>query len=411
MNLFENTKVALNSIRENMLRTVLTALIIAIGIMALVGILTAVDGIQSSVDDSFADLGANSFDIGQKNARRNRQGGKKLDSKPPIRHYEAKELKQKLSFSGVVGISVFVTFNAEVKYGSVTTNPNSQVMGIDENYLGQQGLQLHEGRNFTSQEIENGVPVAIIGSEIADKLFAKSKASNKFITMLGKRYQVVGVLEKKGGNMGGSGGDRSVLLPLENARTILRTQDTSFDIKIKVINPVEFDQTMDEARGLMRKIRHDLPNEEDSFELKKSETLAESLGEVTGYLKIGGFLVGFITLMGASIGLMNIMLVSVTERTREIGIRKALGATPQRIQEQFLIEAIVICQLGGIAGIVLGILAGNGVAILLGSQKFLVPWFWMFFGVVVCVFVGIISGFYPSYKASKLDPIEALRFE
>jgi putative ABC transport system permease protein len=168
---------------------------------------------------------------------------------------------------------------------------------------------------------------------------------------------------------------------------------------------------MDEARGLMRKIRHDLPNEEDSFELKKSETLAESLGQVTGYLKIGGFLVGFITLMGASIGLMNIMLVSVTERTREIGIRKALGATPRRIQEQFLIEAIVICQLGGIAGIILGILAGNGVALLLGSQKFFIPWLWMFVGVVVCVLVGVISGFYPSYKASQLDPIEALRFE
>ncbi|MCU0438737.1 MAG: ABC transporter permease [Raineya sp.] len=411
MNFFENIKVALGSINENRLRTVLTALIIAIGIMALVGILTAVDGIQSSVDDSFADLGANSFDIGQKNAQRNRMGGKRADAKPPIRHYEAKELKGKLSFSGVVGISVAVTFNAEVKYGSVTTNPNSQVTGIDENYLGQQGFQLKEGRNVNSQEVENGTPVAIIGAEIAEKLFGKSKATNKFITMLGKRFQVVGVLEKKGGNMGGGGGDRSVLLPLEMARTLLRTQDTSFDIKIKVLNPAEFDQTMDEARGLMRKIRHDLPNEDDSFELKKSETLAESLGEVTSYLKIGGFLVGFITLMGASIGLMNIMLVSVTERTREIGIRKALGATPRRIQEQFLIEAIVICQLGGIAGIVLGILAGNGVALLLGSQKFFVPWFWMFLGVVVCIFVGVISGFYPSYKASKLDPIEALRFE
>jgi putative ABC transport system permease protein len=411
MNLLENIKVSLNSIRENMLRTVLTALIIAIGIMALVGILTAVDGIQASVDDSFADLGANSFDIGQKFAQRNRIGGRREGAKPPIRYYEAKELKEKISFSGVIGISVFVTFNAQVKHGSATTNPNSQVLGVDENYIGQQGLQLQAGRNITPQEVENGSAVAIIGSEIAEKLFGKGMAVNKFITLLGKRYQVIGVLEKKGGNMGGAGGDRSVLLSLENARSLLRTEDTSFDIKVKVLNPIEFEQTMDEARGLMRKIRHDLPNEEDSFELKKSETLAESLGQVTGYLKIGGFLVGFITLMGASIGLMNIMLVSVTERTREIGIRKALGATPRRIQEQFLIEAIVICQLGGIAGIILGILAGNGVALLLGSQKFFIPWLWMLVGVVVCVLVGVISGFYPSYKASQLDPIEALRFE
>mgnify|MGYP005850090251 CR=1 FL=1 len=411
MNLLENIKVSLGSIRENMLRTILTALIIAIGIMALVGILTAVDGIQSSVDDSFSELGSNSFDIGQKFASRNRMGGRRGASQPPIKHYEAKELKEKMTFSGIVGISVFVTFNAEVKYGSLTTSPNSQVLGGDENYLGQQGLQLIQGRNFTTNEVEKGTAVAVIGGEIAEKLFPKENPINKFISFLGKKYQIIGVLDKKGGNMGGGGGDRSVIVPLENARTILRSQDVSFDIKVKVNNLAEFDQAMSEARGLMRKIRHDPPNAADSFEIKKSETLAERLGEVTGYLKIGGFLVGFITLVGASIGLMNIMLVSVTERTREIGIRKALGATPRRIQEQFLIEAIVICQLGGIAGIVLGILAGNGVAALLGSEKFFVPWFWMLIGVVVCVVVGIVSGFYPSFKASRLDPIEALRFE
>lgn len=411
MNLLENIRVSLSSIRENMLRTVLTALIIAIGIMALVGILTAVDGIQSSVNDSFSELGANSFDIGQKFSSRNRIGGRREASHPPIKYYEAKELKEKMTFSGIVGIFVSVSSNVEVKYGSLTTNPNSQVLGGDENYLGQQGLQLTQGRNFTASEVEKGAAVAIIGAEIAEKLFPKENPISKFVSFLGKRYQIIGVLEKRGGNMGGSSGDRTVLVPLENARTILRSQDVSFDIKVKVNNSAEFDQAMSEARGLMRKIRHDLPNAEDSFEIKKSETLAERLGEVTGYLKIGGFLVGFITLMGASVGLMNIMLVSVTERTREIGIRKALGATPRRIQEQFLIEAIVICQLGGIAGIVLGILAGNGVAALLGSEKFFVPWFWMLMGVVVCVVVGVVSGFYPSFKASRLDPIEALRFE
>lgn len=411
MNFLENIKVALGAVRENMLRTVLTALIIAIGIMALVGILTAVDGIQASINDSFSDLGANAFNIGQKFAKGGRNRGMRESISTPITYYQAQELKKKLSFSGVMGISVGVSFNTEVKHGSQTTNPNSQVIGVDENYLGLNGLELKTGRNFITSEVENGIPVAIIGNEIAEKLFGKTNPLNRFVNFLGKRYQVIGVLSSQGGNMGGNAGDRSVLVPLENARTLLKSENTNFDIKVKVSNPAEIDQVMSEARGLMRKIRHDLPGKEDSFEISKSETLAERLEEISKYLKIGGFIIGFITLLGASVGLMNIMLVSVTERTREIGIRKALGATPRRIQEQFLVEAIVICQIGGIAGIILGILAGNGVAYLLGSQKFLVPWLWMLLGVIICIVVGVISGFYPSYKASRLDPIEALRFE
>lgn len=411
MDFSENIKVALGAIRENMLRTTLTALIIAIGITALVGILTAVDGIQASISNSFANLGANSFTIGQKFTKTNRHRGLRESLTTPITYYQAQEFKKKLNFSGIVSISVAISFNAEVKAGSITTNPNSQIIGADENYLGINSLDLQKGRNFISSEIENGIAVAIVGSEIAEKLFSKTNPIGRYINFLGKRYQVIGVLNSQGGNIAGNSGDRTVLIPLENARSLIKNQNTNFDIKVKVDNPAEIDQAMSQARGLMRKIRHDLPGKEDSFEIAKSETLAEKLDEISHYLKIGGFIIGLITLLGASVGLMNIMLVSVTERTREIGIRKALGATPSRIQEQFLVEAIVICQIGGIAGIVLGILAGNSVAFLLGSQKFLIPWLWIFVGVVVCVIVGVISGFYPSYKASQLDPIEALRFE
>jgi len=168
---------------------------------------------------------------------------------------------------------------------------------------------------------------------------------------------------------------------------------------------------MGEATGLMRSIRRDEIGRESSFDLERSETLAQEMESITSALRIGGFGVGFITLLGASIALMNIMLVSVTERTREVGVRKALGATPLRIRQQFVIEAIVVCLLGGIAGIILGILIGNGISRLMGIEIFVVPWLWMSMGLIVCIAVGLISGYYPAHKASKLDPIESLRFE
>ena len=184
-----------------------------------------------------------------------------------------------------------------------------------------------------------------------------------------------------------------------------------FNIKISVANPLDMDYAMGETTGLMRSIRKDRIGAEDSFEVEKNESLAESMEEVTGYLRLGGGVIGFITLLGAAIGLMNIMMVSVTERTREIGVRKALGATPLRIRQQFLMEAIVICLIGGLAGIFLGIIIGNLVSNLISQGGLILPWFWMLVGIVVCVVVGLASGYIPAYKASRLDPIESLRFE
>jgi putative ABC transport system permease protein len=412
MNLYENILEGLRAIRANMLRTVLTALIIAIGIMSLVGILTAVEGIRSSVDSSFAALGANAFDI-----RGTRQWGRRNDGQnekvyPPVEYREAVQYKQLYRYPATVAISTMVTGNAQAKFESKKSNPNVRVAGGDENYLIIKGLNLEKGRNFSANELENAVNVAIIGADMVEALFLNREPINQLVSILGEKYKIIGVLEKKGTGIGGGGVDRTFLVPLEVARRLAANRKLTYDITTSVTGVTDFSMAMGEATGLMRQIRQDRLGQGNSFEITKSDSLTEELDNITGSLRIGGFLVGFITLLGASIGLMNIMLVSVTERTREIGIRKALGATPLRIRQQFLIEAIVVCQLGGIVGVVLGIAIGNLISSLISNGgSFVVPWIWMGLGLTICVIVGLLSGYYPAWKASKLDPIESLRFE
>jgi putative ABC transport system permease protein len=246
---------------------------------------------------------------------------------------------------------------------------------------------------------------------VAQKLFGTSSPINRNVYFLGKRYRVVGRLDKSGSKMGGGGADRMMVIPLETGNSLPRQQKLNYHIKTTILNTDHIDYTMAEATNVMRKVRRDRLGQDDSFEIRRSDSVLKSLNDISGYLKLGGGLVGFITLLGAAIGLMNIMLVSVTERTREIGVRKALGATKKQIQQQFIVEAVVVCLLGGVLGVLLGVLMGNGVASLIGDGTFFVPWFWIMIGLIVCVAVGLISGFYPAYKASKLDPIESLRYE
>jgi len=251
----------------------------------------------------------------------------------------------------------------------------------------------------------------ILANELALSLFPKESPINKEISLLGLRFKVIGVLEKKGSITGG-GDDRVALVPLETGRQIAGNRKLTFDITTSVKNVSDMDYIIGEAESVMRRVRRDAIGKSASFSIERSDALAKDFEEVTGYLRVGGFGIGIITLLGAAIALMNIMLVSVTERTREIGIRKAIGATPFKIRLQFLMEAIVICILGGIAGIIMGIGIGNVIAKLISDKSsFIIPWAWIMMGFIVCVFVGILSGFYPAYKASKLDPIESLRYE
>ncbi|MCJ8163522.1 ABC transporter permease [Pontibacter sp. E15-1] len=413
MNLIENILEGLRSIQGNLLRTVLTGLIIAIGIMSLVGILTAVDSMKYSLTQTFSNLGANSFDIrraGMNNRGRNEGRTEKVY---PVISYEQATMYQELMAADArVSLSAFISGATIVKSQTEKTNPNISIVAGDENYMPNNNLNLTKGRDFSASEQELGTNVAVIGDELVTTLFKNTDPVGNYVTFLGRRFKVIGQLEKAGSSMGGSS-DRRIIIPLETGRQIPRAGNSTlnYDIKTAIYRADELNYVMGEATGIMRKIRQDALGQEESFEIRRSDSLVQSLDEISGYLKAGGFVIGFITLLGASVGLMNIMMVSVNERTREIGVRKALGATAFQIRQQFLLEAVVICIMGGFVGVVLGILMGNGIASLIGEGGFIVPWLWVAVGMTICVVVGVISGYYPAYKASKLDPIESLRYE
>ena len=413
MNLIENILEGLRSIQGNLLRTVLTGLIIAIGIMSLVGILTAVDSMKYSLSQTFSNLGANAFDIrraGMNN--RGRQQGRTEKAYPAITYTQAVMYKEQMPDDARVSLSAHISGATVVKSETEKTNPNINIVAADENYMLNNNMNLAKGRDFSTFEHEQGRNVAIIGNEVANALFKNKDAVGEYVTFLGRRFKVIGQLEKEGSSMGGSS-DRRILVPLETGRQIPRVGQgpLNYDIKTAIYRADELNYVMGEATGLMRMVRQDPLGQEDSFEIRRSDSLLQSLDEISGFLKVGGFVIGFVTLLGASVGLMNIMMVSVNERTREIGVRKALGATAFQIRQQFLIEAIVVCILGGFVGVILGILMGNGIATLIGEGGFIIPWIWVIVGMVICVVVGVVSGYYPAYKASQLDPIESLRYE
>lgn len=413
MQLKENLREGLKSVRSNLLRSILTATIVAIGITSLVGILTAIDAMQASITSDFSSLGANSFSIRSiEQGRRQQNQGKQSKNYEPIDYEEATQFESKFQNGSTVSINTFVTSGAEAKYGSKKSNPNMLFMGVDSEHLPLKGYNLLEGRNFSPVEDQYGSSVAIIGPQVRETLFERNEDPiGEDIRVMGSKFRVVGVLESAGSLGGNSGTDRAIFIPLNAARRFATQGELRYAIDVEVRSPGGMEGAMGEATGLMRLIRRDQLGEPESFEVERNMTAAESLAEIEGYLKIGGFVIGIITLLGASIGLMNIMMVSVTERTREIGVRKALGATPLKIRQQFLIEAIVICLLGGISGVLIGITIGNLVSGLVGDSVFIVPWLWILMGLTVCIVVGLVSGVYPAYKASKLDPVESLRFE
>ncbi len=409
----EILSMAFKNIRANMLRSILTLLIIAFGIMAVVGILTSIDAIAYSLSDNLSNLGANSFSIERKwgEVKSNRRGKQQKEAEP-VTYKQAMEFKERFDFPAKVAVGCYGTGNATVKFGEEKTNPNVTFNGADENFMDVKGVEIAMGRNFSKLEVESGAPVAVIGSDIVKTLFKgnSEKALDQIITVNAHRYRVVGVMAEKGSSMNESS-DRKVYAPLVNVKAIFGAgDDRDYFLMVAVPDATTLEAAQSEATGLFRQIRGLRPGEEDDFKLFASDSIVAILKENTVTLRFAAAAIGFITLLGAAIGLMNIMLVSVTERTREIGITKALGATRRVILLLFLTEAITICQIGGLFGIFLGILIGNLMPLFMGGH-FLIPWAWMFLGFALCMIVGVVSGFYPALKAARLDPIESLRYE
>lgn len=407
----ENIRIALGSIRTQLLRTILTILIIAIGITALVGILTVVSALKNTLSTNFASMGSNTFNITQYETSTRRRGGGEIDKINPIITWpQAKAFKENYKYPFTeTSLSFVATSRAEVKFESEKTDPEISVVGVDEHFLPNSGLETTLGRNFTGFDIDNNAYVCVVGSDFQKGLLKDVNPINKTISIRGAKFKVIGVLKEKGSTFGNSQ-DLRVLIPIQVARSLFTAPNINYAMSIMVEKENLLNEAVDNAGNIMRRIRKLNPVQESNFGVSRSDDLINRISEMTGVLSASAWIIGIITIFGSSIALMNIMLVSVTERTREIGVRKALGAKRSTIAFQFFIETLIIGQLGGLVGIIFGILIGYGLSTAI-DFSFVIPWGAIIAAFITTFIVAVVSGSYPALKASKLDPIEALRYE
>ncbi len=406
----ENVRIAFFSIKSQVLRTVLTVMIIAIGITALVGILSAVAALENTITSDFASMGTNTFNLQRYDSQIRVNGGEREKVNPVISYREVKQFKDNYVYPQTkVAISFTGTSRAELKYESDKTDPEASVLGVNENYVSNSGLSIEEGRDFSIFDIENNNNVAIIGGDVKNGILEGLEPLDRIISIRGVKFRVIGVLESKGSTFGNNQ-DLRVLIPIQVARSMFTNPNINYNLSVRVENQEMLEGAQDEAIITFRNVRGLNPVEENNFGIAKSDDLLNRIFSITQYLNIAAWVISIITIFGSSIALMNIMLVSVSERTREIGVRKAMGAKKNTIAMQFFMETLIIGQMGGVIGIILGILIGLAVSTSVGFD-FTTPWMAIIWATAITLIVAVLAGSYPAAKAAKQDPIESLRYE
>ena len=423
MKLLDILSLSFRTVRSNKLRTGITVSIIAFGIMALVGINTAIDAMKQKFTESFASMGSNGFTMhfkdfnffrgGGDDVKKEKKGRKEKisNTRKPVTKEQAEEFKRRFLFPSKISLALRGTNDAVVSRNDKKTTPTVWINGGDENYAELNGFTFGVGRNLNELDVESGRNVCLLGSDLVKRFFGgnQERALERIIKVNGIPYRIVGTLEEKGSTLGRSW-DNMVLTSYNNVRRFFSSTNASFTIQVKVPDVKMVDDAIGEATGVFRPIRRLNSAEADNFIIDKSDRFVEELLKNLSFVTLSAVVIGVITLIGAAVGLMNIMLVSVTERTKEIGLVKAIGGRQSSIRRQFLFESIIISLMGAAFGILLGVLVGNSFAIVLNTG-FVIPWEWLLGGIVLCSLVGLLAGLYPSLKAARLNPIEALRYE